>query len=106
MLSIWSPKDRETIRSAMDDESIAKNKTLFESITAIKIKVIIQFGGFYICLVELSMQGQTPFVMKYPVTEHQGELVLSNGLNGDYFYELMSHYLDETNFRALLNERE
>ena len=105
IISVWHPHDHNEIRKAMDKPSLEKNKATFNAMTSMKINMIIHFGSYYICFVETVMPGQSPSVLKFPVTEYQGELVLTNGLNGDYFYELISHYLDETNFRPLLEQK-
>lgn len=102
VLTIWHPKDRDTIKSAMDDAALKQNKAQFEAMVSLKLNMVIQYGSYYICLVETTVQGQAPVVMKFPVTQYKGELLLTNGLNGDYFYEMISHYLDQTNFRELL----
>lgn len=105
VLSIWHPQDRDAIQAAMDDVSLKKNKEQFKAMTSMRLRMIVQFGDYYICLVETTIAGQAPLVMKYPVTQYKGELVLTNGLNGDYFYELISHYMDQTNFGALLGQQ-
>lgn len=105
VLSVWHPKDRDTIKSAMDAAALKQNKAQFEAMVSLKLNMVIQYGSYYICLVETTVQGQAPLVMKYPITQYKGELVLTNGLNGDYFYELISHYMDQTNFGALLGQQ-
>jgi hypothetical protein len=104
VLSVWSPDSRDEVATGMTDEALAQNKSQFAAIGAMALKIVIQFGNYYICLIEMSVSGQQSFVMKYPVAEHQGELYLTNGLNRDYFYELISHYLDRSNYETLLNQ--
>jgi len=104
ILGIWHPDDHAAVRAMMDDASLEQNKNIFNAITAIRLKVVVQYGAYYITLVEMHLPGQDPMVMKYAVGEYRGELRLSNGLNRDYFYELISHYLDDTNFGRLLQQ--
>ncbi len=102
VLEVWHPQDHAEISSGMDADALEKNKAQFNFVTGMRLNMILQYGKYYICLVEMTMQGQEPFVMKYPVADYKGRLYLTNAMNGDYFYEIISHYLDETNFKPLL----
>ncbi len=102
ILSLWHPEERKEIRTRMDDESLRRNKDIAKNTSSMKLKMIIQYGDDYICLVEHSVFANEPFVVKHAVTEYQGKLYLTSTMEKDYFFQIISHYLDKQNYLPLL----
>ena len=103
ILSVWHPNDREEVNQLMDDASLKKNQDRFKAIDKWQMIKIVQYGDYYICFVAMEIKPQPAYVIKYPVIGFDGELYLTNSLNGNYFYDMISHYLDETNFSNIPN---
>lgn len=98
ILEVWDSADKTTVLLAMDDASLKANKERFSSIKDLRLKTLIEYGSKYICLVEVIMEGEKPFVMKFPIIKKSGDLYLTNSMNEDYFYSNLSHYVDSSNF--------
>jgi len=98
ILSIWNPGERSQIATAMDSQSLKDNMSRFKAITAMELRLIVQYANYYICYIGNSFDGGKKFVMKFPLVEVNNQLYLSNNLNGNYFYDNISSYLDKTNF--------
>ncbi len=104
ILLLWSPLERLQLEKEIDIKAFEQNKERFNAISAMQLKMIIEYGDYYICYVNTEFVTGDNVVMKYPVMKIKGNLFLSNKLNGDYFYDVISHYLDKENFSSILNK--
>ncbi len=98
ILALWNPSEIQTIAAAIDDKALAENTSRFKSLESLKLNMIVEYGKYYICFLETNYGAQGTFVMKFTVVKNNGKLHLSNALNGDYFYDNISHFMDKTNF--------
>jgi len=98
ILSVWNPSERGQVEAGMDKESLNGNKSRFLAITAMKLKLIIKYADYYICYVANTFNGDRQYVMKFSLVKTDNKLYLTNKLNGDYFYDFISHYLDWENY--------
>jgi hypothetical protein len=99
ILDIWNPDERKEVNQGIDDKSEAANKAKFQSLNAMRLKKIIAYGDFYICYIEMVFVGGKNFVMKFPLVTANNNFYLTNKLNGDYFYDTISHLLDKSNYQ-------
>lgn len=99
VLAIWNPAERKEIDKSVDAKSVQENKARFQALTDMRLKMIIEYSSYYICYVEMTFEGEKSFVMKFPVLRHENNLYLTNKLNGDYFYDNISHLLDKSHYQ-------
>jgi hypothetical protein len=99
VLGLWNPDERKAIDQGTDAKSEADNKAKFQSITAMHLKMIMAYADYYICYVEMVFGGDKSFVMKFPLLTSNANFFLTNKLNGDYFYDNISHLLDRSNYQ-------
>lgn len=99
ILAIWNPDERAGVKAEMTDELFNANRERFKAIAGMRLKMVMEYGSFYINFVEVDF-GSSKMVMKFPLTRVNGELYLTNRLNGDYFYDAISHFLDPSNYQV------
>jgi hypothetical protein len=93
VLAIWNPDERKAVEQGIDEKSEVANKARFQSLTAMRLKMIMAYADYYICYIEMVFEGEKTFVMKFPLMTSNNNLYLTNKLNGDYFYDNISHHL-------------
>ena len=98
ILALWNPSEIQTIAAAIDDKTLGENTLRFKSLESLKLNMVVEYGKYYICFLETNYGAQGAFVMKFTVVKNNGKLLLTNALNGDYFYDNISHFMDKTNF--------
>jgi hypothetical protein len=98
ILGVWSPGEHAQVEKQMTATALESNRARFQSLTGFKLKMIVKYGAYHILFVQNEFQGQS-FVMKFPVKHVRGSLYLTNELNGDYFYDNISQYLDRSNYK-------
>ncbi len=97
VLALWAPNERPQLEKDITEEMFANNRARFNAVTAMRVKMVIEYGNYYICYIGMEFPGHK-VVMKYPLLISDKELFLSNKLNGDYFYDTISHFLDRENY--------
>ena len=103
VLALWNPGERPQIEKDLNDEAFSKNQARFKAMTGMKLKMIVDYGGFSICYIRMEFVGHK-VVMKYPLILNEKGMFLSNNLNGDYFYDAISHFLDSENYKDILGQ--
>ena len=89
LLAVWDEHERESIEKVASEKGLLeKNKSTYLAMTSMRIKTVIDYGNYYIALVDQSIPSGS-FVMKYPIVKRDDGLYLSNGLNGDPFFDFI-----------------
>ena len=93
ILSIWSPNDRSTIASQMTSEALQANREKFIALKNVRIKMIMAFGAYYVAYAEYEFHSSTKVTFKIPIEVQGEQLFLTNALNGNYFYDQVSDFI-------------
>jgi hypothetical protein len=99
ILKLWNVEERKDLEKGIDAKSEEANKARFQALTNMRLKMVVEYSEFYICYLEMVFEGEKTFVMKFPLIKTNKELFLTNKLNGDYFYDNISHLLDKNHFQ-------
>lgn len=99
VLAIWNPDERKELDKSIDAKGAEQNKARFQALSGMSLKMIIEYAAYYICYVQMDFSGEKSFVMKYPILKAKDHLYLTNKLNGDYFYDNISHLLDKAHYQ-------
>ena len=89
----------------MTGAALAANTSRFEDITELLLERVIVYGDYVIAYVRTESAGVEGLSIKYPIKRQDGEYVLTNDLREDFFFSVLSTYIDEENMRALIDRR-
>ena len=86
ILALWLPEVRKGLAEKADDNYYSVNKSRFNMIKKMELKMVMDYGEVFICYVLHDFGDSGIWMIPYQLKKTKNTFFLTDELNGDYFF--------------------